>query len=402
MFRHKGKTRTHKHNLRIASLLSFVAGIVNVAGFLAVLRLTTNVTGHFAYLIDEVFRLEWWQGMIYFLYILSFFLGSFTSNFLVEWLLRNNKTSSFTIPILLESMILFVNAFAGNFIISQSADLFSCCLLFAMGLQNSLVTTISNATVRTTHLTGLFTDLGIELSQLFFYSRNEQRGKLTASINLRLSIICFFFLGGILSGILYSHIGIYVLAVAGFTLLIAVYYDTLKLRSIMYSRKRRKNTNRIIMTSAVISILLIACSSKVEKTEKTVIFPGKLKPVYCDVNGDGINEKIAIVENIVNRKSGLQIEYSNGHVDYLGMGKKVIGQNFDNFDWIGVLEKAEKGSTFWSVVNEQGEIIADSNEVAPNDRIKLKNDGILVHASESCGGGVIYLDKKIYKWIQQE
>ena len=39
--------------------------------------------------------------------------------------------------------------------------------MFAMGLQNALVTKISNATVRTTHLTGLFTDLGIELSQLF-------------------------------------------------------------------------------------------------------------------------------------------------------------------------------------------------------------------------------------------
>jgi hypothetical protein len=36
MFRHKGKTRTLSHNLKIASLLSFVAGIVNVAGFLAV------------------------------------------------------------------------------------------------------------------------------------------------------------------------------------------------------------------------------------------------------------------------------------------------------------------------------------------------------------------------------
>ena len=36
MFRHQGKTRTLIHNLRIASLLSFVAGIVNVTGFLAV------------------------------------------------------------------------------------------------------------------------------------------------------------------------------------------------------------------------------------------------------------------------------------------------------------------------------------------------------------------------------
>jgi uncharacterized membrane protein YoaK (UPF0700 family) len=56
MFRHQGKTRTLSHNLKIASLLSFVAGLVNVVGFFAVKRLTTNVTGHFAFFMDEIFR----------------------------------------------------------------------------------------------------------------------------------------------------------------------------------------------------------------------------------------------------------------------------------------------------------------------------------------------------------
>ena len=83
MFRHQGKTRTLGHNLKIASLLSCVAGIVNVAGFLAVQRLTTNVTGHFAFFVDEVFKLNFWQGFIYALYIFFFFLGSFVSNFLI-------------------------------------------------------------------------------------------------------------------------------------------------------------------------------------------------------------------------------------------------------------------------------------------------------------------------------
>ena len=84
MFRHKGKTRTIKHNLRIASLLSFVAGIVNVAGFLAIQRLTKNVTGHFAFIVEEILKLNFWQSFIYFLYIFFFFLGSFVSNLLVE------------------------------------------------------------------------------------------------------------------------------------------------------------------------------------------------------------------------------------------------------------------------------------------------------------------------------
>ncbi|MEO9257054.1 MAG: DUF1275 family protein, partial [Crocinitomicaceae bacterium] len=68
MFRHQGNTRTLSHNKKIASLLSFVAGVVNVAGFIAIQRLTTNVTGHFAYFVDEVFKLHFAESFIYFLY----------------------------------------------------------------------------------------------------------------------------------------------------------------------------------------------------------------------------------------------------------------------------------------------------------------------------------------------
>src|SRR5688572_2631799 len=98
MFTHKGKTRTLKHNLRIASLLSFVAGIVNVSGFLAVQKLTTNVTGHFAFFVDEIFKLNFWQGFIYFLYIFFFFLGSFASNLLIEIISRSSDRLIYVIP----------------------------------------------------------------------------------------------------------------------------------------------------------------------------------------------------------------------------------------------------------------------------------------------------------------
>lgn len=236
MFRHRGKTRTLKHNLRIASLLSFVAGIVNVAGFLAVQRLTTNVTGHFAFFVDEIFKLRFWQGFIYFLYIFFFFLGSFVSNLIVEIISKKNDSLIYIIPTIIESLILFFLAVFGQFLVSQNPNLLACSLLFAMGLQNSLVTTISNAAVRTTHLTGLFTDLGIELSQLFFYKQKDQKDKLYSSIKLRLTIITFFFLGGLLGGILYSTLKLYVLAIAATVLIIGILYDDLKLKLIMQNR----------------------------------------------------------------------------------------------------------------------------------------------------------------------
>ncbi|MGG7035303.1 MAG: YoaK family protein [Flavobacterium sp.] len=237
MFIHHGRSRTSLHNLQIASLLSFVAGLVNVAGFLAVTKLTTNVTGHFAYFVDEVFKLNFWQSFIYFLYIFFFFLGSFTSSFLAELTSRNNENYVYIVPTAIESLILFLIAAFGKNLIAENPDLIAFSLLFAMGLQNSLVTRISKATVRTTHLTGLFTDLGIELSRLFFYREPELRNKLFSSIKLRFSIIGFFFLGGITGGIFYSNIGLYVLWLGTSLLIIGMIYDNLKLRIKLKKRK---------------------------------------------------------------------------------------------------------------------------------------------------------------------
>lgn len=240
MFIHQGRKRTSKHNLQIASLLSFVAGIVNVAGFLAVAKLTTNVTGHFAFFIDEIFKLNFWQGFVYFLYIFFFFLGSFASSLLVEVISRKNENYVYVVPTAIESFILLLIAILGKDKILSNPDLIACSLLFAMGLQNSLVTRISNATVRTTHLTGLFTDLGIELSQLFFYREPEAREKLFSSIRLRLTIISFFFIGGIIGGVFYSNLGLYVLLIGSCSLVLGILYDHLKLKVILFQKKHQQ------------------------------------------------------------------------------------------------------------------------------------------------------------------
>lgn len=242
MFRHKGKTRTLNHNKKIASLLSFVAGIVNVAGFLSVQRLTTNVTGHFAFLVEAVFKFHFDKSFIFFLFIFFFFLGSFVSSFLVEIITRKNERFIFVIPIVIESLILFTIAFFGHFLIPEYANLIAFSLLFTMGLQNSLVTIISGAIVRTTHLTGLFTDLGIELSQLFFYKSKKLKDKLISTIRLRLRIIIYFFSGGIVAGILYSRFELYTLILPASLLIAALLYDTLKYKLIHWKRNHSAKT----------------------------------------------------------------------------------------------------------------------------------------------------------------
>ena len=237
MFKHQGKTRTNRHNLAIASLLSFVAGMVNVVGYLSIAQLTTNVTGHFALLMEELLGWNLVKVITYFLYLLFFLLGSFVSNLMVEFRMRKNEKLIFIPPVLTEAMLLLLAALAGSWLISNYPNLLAYLLLFAMGMQNSLVTSLSNATVRTTHLTGLFTDLGIELSQLFFYKKEAQQHRLRSSIRLRLTIIGFFFLGGILGGLPFEYMGIRILLVAVVILLAGLWYDAIKFKVLLTQRK---------------------------------------------------------------------------------------------------------------------------------------------------------------------
>ncbi len=257
MFRHQGKSRTAKHNLRIATILSLVAGIVNVTGFLAFQHLTTNVTGHFALFINDVANFEFWKGTIYFLYIFSFLFGSFFSSFLIEKFRENGKLNVFVLPTIIECLILASIALLSNFMAITNPDLIVCLLLFAMGLQNSFVTKISNAIVRTTHLTGLFTDLGIDISQLFFQKSHPQREKLKANIKLRIYIISFFFAGGLIGGYLYSQVDLHLntLLVAALILLFSLFYDDFRYRLIKTKRKynQRKKPKKVVAANNLLS-----------------------------------------------------------------------------------------------------------------------------------------------------
>ncbi|MDO6739154.1 YoaK family protein [Wenyingzhuangia sp. 2_MG-2023] len=239
MFKHQGKSRTLKHNLRIATVLSFVAGIVNVTGFLSFKQLTTNVTGHFALFMNDVAHFEFWKGTVYFLYIFSFFFGSFFSSFLIELFKENKKFNVYVVPTTIECLILISIATISNFIEIHSPNLIACLLLFAMGLQNSYVTKISNTLVRTTHLTGLFTDLGIEISHLFFPKSHPNRDQLKANIKLRFYIISFFFMGGLVGGFLYSKINLKLntLIFGAVILALSLYFDDFRYQFLKTKRK---------------------------------------------------------------------------------------------------------------------------------------------------------------------
>ncbi|SMO42385.1 Uncharacterized membrane protein YoaK, UPF0700 family [Saccharicrinis carchari] len=225
MFRHQGESRTPRHNVRIAVPLSFIAGLVNITGFLGIHTLTSNVTGHFATLILGTHAMDWTIVFIYIGYLASFLVGSFTSGVLIEWIRIHRKINKYLLPTLLEFTILVIVPFMVYSNVAISPSWIACLLLFAMGVQNSFVTRISDAVVRTTHLTGLFTDLGLELSHLLFSSQKQFYRENVSTIKLRLNIIFFFFLGGLVGVILYNKIGFFVLLFAAGILLIGLFLD---------------------------------------------------------------------------------------------------------------------------------------------------------------------------------
>lgn len=142
---------------------------------------------------------------------------------------------------------------------------------------------------------------------------------------------------------------------------------------------------------------------KVELPGNDTIIKSKkhlFKPLICDLDGDKLSDSVQIVQNTINKKYGLKIRYGNKQISYLGMGREVINQGFDDLNWIGYFKKVSKGDTIWSNVTEEGEFITDDSQI--KDKVVLQNDGIYIHQKEACGGGIIYREGKHYKWVQQE
>lgn len=243
MFRHIGTRRNFIHNLRLAVLLCFTAGFVNACGFLAFATLTTNVTGHAAILAVKITEADLKGVLVILVWLLLFLTGAFLSSFYIHKVGRD-KVYAYTLPMMVEILILLAVAIwghnYGNTIIKH--EFFPGSLLFAMGIQNAMVSMVSGSVVRTTHLTGIFTDLGIDLSVLAQTSASST-GDLKKRIYLRVMIIAFFLVGGIAGGFLYHELKNAAFLIPAAVLVITIVYDYCR---VWWRRKwlqviRRKN-----------------------------------------------------------------------------------------------------------------------------------------------------------------
>ena len=106
----------------------------------------------------------------------AFLLGAMTTALMVNFARRSHPDSAvtYTAPLLLEAALLLLFGLGGATLKLHefvSVSLTAILLCYVMGLQNALVTKISSAEIRTTHVTGLVTDFGIELGRLIYWNR---------------------------------------------------------------------------------------------------------------------------------------------------------------------------------------------------------------------------------------
>jgi uncharacterized membrane protein YoaK (UPF0700 family) len=242
-------TRTLSDNIRLGTLTAFVAGMVNVASFLLFFSFSSNVTGYFAIFAAEIARANYYQVIIVFGWIFLFFFGSFVSNMIVIHLNSKNKYIAHSLPIILEIICLMIVGVYGQFFYRETlfeSEILLSFMLFAMGLQNGLTASISNFAVKTTHLTGATTDLGI-LFSMFTKKEFRDNQEIINKAKLILSITCSYVIGAVISGFLYKHVQFKLFFIVSLLLVIVIAYDLYLLKIVRYINQfRRKQEARQI------------------------------------------------------------------------------------------------------------------------------------------------------------
>ena len=231
--------RTLQTNARLGAVLAFVAGATNAGGFLAVGTYTSHMTGVVSALADNLVLGNLALAAASLGALAAFLLGAMTTAWLVNWGLREKLASAYGLPLLLESALLLIFGIFGaaislwsNFFVPLTVLL----LCFIMGLQNAVITKISKAEIRTTHVTGLVTDLGIELGKLLYINRINRTQADPAEpvranrqkLRLHLLLVCSFFIGAVCGALGFKFLGYVTTLPLALTLLLLVWRPVMR------------------------------------------------------------------------------------------------------------------------------------------------------------------------------
>jgi len=205
--------RTTQANTRLGVTLTFVAGATNAGGFLAVGQYTSHMTGVVSNIADAIVLGHVVLALGSLCMVLAFLGGAMCTAVLVNWGLRRTLLSAYGLPLLLESLLLLIFGLFGgaiNLVGVIFVPLTVLLLCFIMGLQNAVITKISHAEIRTTHVTGLLTDFGIELGKLLYVNTNDGTAPVLANrhkLALQGKLITSFLVGGLVGAMGFKQAG---------------------------------------------------------------------------------------------------------------------------------------------------------------------------------------------------
>ncbi len=205
--------RTTQANVRLGAFLAFVAGATNAGGFLAVGQYTSHMTGQLSSIADNLVLGRLTLAIAAAGAILAFVCGAMTTAILVNWGLRRRLHSAYGLPLFLESAALLLFGVSGASIAMFEplfVPLTVILLCFIMGLQNAVITKISRSEIRTTHVTGLVTDIGIELGKLVYINHGEGAAPVRANrqrLRIHTLLVSCFFVGGVAGALGFKYVG---------------------------------------------------------------------------------------------------------------------------------------------------------------------------------------------------
>jgi uncharacterized membrane protein YoaK (UPF0700 family) len=210
------RRRTRRTNRQLGGVLAFVAGAVNAGGFLAVQRYTSHMTGIVSSIADDLVLGQLALAMGGVSSLLAFVLGAACTALMINWARRRELHAEFALPLMVEAALLLLFGLLGanlELLVDVFVPSTVLLLCFIMGLQNAVITKVSQAEIRTTHMTGIVTDLGIELGRLFYWNRTAEandrhfvkanRDKLA----VHATILGLFFGGGIVGALAFKRVG---------------------------------------------------------------------------------------------------------------------------------------------------------------------------------------------------
>lgn len=210
-----GQHRTPYMNRLLGGLLAFNAGAINAGGFLLVSMYTSHMTGFASLLADNLVLGNMTLVLGAIGALLAFTTGAAVTAVLVNWARQHHLRSEYALPLLVEAVLMLLFGLLGATLNRQTpfaVPLTVLVLAFTMGLQNALVSKISSSQIRTTHMTGVITDLGIELGKMFYWNRTTSplESRVRANrIKLRLfgTLLAMFIAGGMVGAAGFKYIG---------------------------------------------------------------------------------------------------------------------------------------------------------------------------------------------------